>query len=210
MKISSSLFLGAIAATFFAINTARAGIFDDAIAAYDRGDFQTAFQKFMPAAESGNSDAQMNIGAMYANGEGVEQNFAEAAKWYRLSAEQGNASAQNRLGSMYDDGVGVAPDIEEAARWYRRSADQGNIGAQINLGAMCAKGAGVPKDYVLAYMWLSVAASRMPTDANEMRVFVVRLRDQIAGRMAPFQINEARQLARQWKPKVERQAAQAN
>src|SRR3974390_2434595 len=117
MKITSSLLLGAITATVFTLNVARAGTFDDAIAAYDRGDFQSAFQKFMPAAESGNPDAQANVGAMYANGEGVEQNLAEAAKWYRLSAEQGNASAQNRLGSMYDDGVGVTQDFEEAAQW---------------------------------------------------------------------------------------------
>lgn len=207
MKISS-LSVGAIITAFFVVGAANAGPVDDAVAAYERGDYQTAFQKFMPAAEGGNADAQVNVGAMYANGEGVEQNFAEALKWYRLSAEQGNAAAQNRLGSMYDDGVGIAQNFEEAAKWYRRSADQGNVGAQINLGAMCAKGVGVPKDYVLAYMWLSIAVSRIPPDANDMRVFVARLRDQIVLRMAPFQIDEARQLARRWKPRIERQAAQ--
>ena len=204
---TSSLILGAIVAVLFAIDAANAGPFDEAVAAYESGDYQTAFQKFMPAAEGGNADAQVNIGGMYANGEGVAQNFDEALKWYRLAAEQGNAAAQNRLGSMYDDGVGVAQNYEEAAKWYRRSAEQGNIGAQINLGVMCAKGVGVPKDFVSAYMWLSVAASRIPPDANDMRVFVARLRDQIATRMAPFQIDEARQLTRQWKPKAERQAA---
>jgi TPR repeat protein len=205
---TSSLILGATVAAFLAIHSANAGPFEEAVAAYESGDYQTAFQKFMPAAESGNADAQVNVGAMYANGEGVAQNFDEALKWYRLAAEQGNAAAQNRLGSMYDDGVGVAQNYEEAAKWYRRSAEQGNIGAQINLGVMYAKGVGVPKDYVLAYMWLSIAASRVLPDANDMRVFVARLRDQIAVRMAPFQIDEARQLTRQWKPKIERQAAQ--
>jgi TPR repeat protein len=28
---------------------------------------------------------------MYANGEGVPQDYAEAVKWYRKAAEQGNA-----------------------------------------------------------------------------------------------------------------------
>jgi uncharacterized protein len=209
MKTLTVILATAVAA-FLAIGAANAGPFEEAVTAYQRGDFHAAFQKFMPAAEGGNVDAQVNVGAMYANGEGVEQNFDEALKWYRLAAEQGNATAQNRLGAMYDDGVGVAQDFEEAAKWYRRSAEQGNVGAQINLGAMHAKGIGVTRDYVLAHMWLSVAASRIPADANDMRVFVTRLRNQIATRMAPFQIDEARQLARQWKPKIERQAAQVH
>ncbi len=32
------------------------------------------------------------------NGEGVPQDYAEAAKWYRLAAEQGYATAQTILG----------------------------------------------------------------------------------------------------------------
>jgi TPR repeat protein len=31
---------------------------------------------------------------MYDDGTGVEQNYFEAVKWYRLAADQGNASAQ--------------------------------------------------------------------------------------------------------------------
>ena len=34
-------------------------------------------------------------------GEGVEQDYAEAVKWYRLAAEQGNADAQYNLGYAY-------------------------------------------------------------------------------------------------------------
>ena len=42
-------------------------------------------------AEQGNAAAQYNLGVMYDNGEGVPQDYAEAAKWYRLAAEQGEA-----------------------------------------------------------------------------------------------------------------------
>ena len=41
---------------------------------------------------------------MYANGRGVEQDDAEAVKWYRLAAEQGGAAAQFNLGWMYANG----------------------------------------------------------------------------------------------------------
>ena len=37
--------------------------------------------------------AQDNLGGMYANGTGVPQDDAEAAKWYKLAAEQGYATA---------------------------------------------------------------------------------------------------------------------
>ena len=56
---------------------------------------------------------------MYANGEGVLKDAAEAVRWSRLAAEQGLASAQYNLGVMYDNGEGVLKDNAEAARWYR-------------------------------------------------------------------------------------------
>jgi TPR repeat protein len=45
---------------------------------------------------------------MYAEGQGVPQDHAEAARWYRKAADQGNALAQFGLGLMYDQGHGVA------------------------------------------------------------------------------------------------------
>ena len=67
---------------------------------------------------------------MYENGDGTAQDYAEAAKWYRMAAEQGNAFGQVNLGDMYEYGKGVARDFAEAARWYRLSAEQGNEDAK--------------------------------------------------------------------------------
>ena len=47
-------------------------------------------------------------------GKGVEQDYAEAVKWYRLAAEQGTADAQNNLGYAYYYGNGVEQDYAEA------------------------------------------------------------------------------------------------
>src|SRR3954454_1319801 len=58
-------------------------------------------------------------------GQGVTQNYAEAARWFRKAAEQGNADAQNHLGVLYDHGKGVTQDHAEAARWFRKAAEQG-------------------------------------------------------------------------------------
>ena len=89
--------------------------------------------------------AQFNLGIMYANGEGVLKDDAEAVKWYRLAAEQGHANAQYNLGVMYDNGIGVLKDDAEAVKWYRLAAEQGYANAQHNLGAMYADGRGVPQ-----------------------------------------------------------------
>ena len=66
------------------------------------------------AADQGNADAQNNLGAMYDNGQGVPQNYAEAVKWFRLAADQGHAIAQNNLGLMYAKGQGVPQNYAEA------------------------------------------------------------------------------------------------
>jgi TPR repeat protein len=39
-------------------------------------------------AEQGDVKAQLNLGTMYGNGQGVPKDHAEAAKWYRKAAEQ--------------------------------------------------------------------------------------------------------------------------
>ena len=76
---------------------------------------------------------------MYAEGQGVPQDYAEAVKWFRLAADQGNATAQYNLGLMYDKGQGVPQNYAEAVKWYRLAADQGNAVAQFNLGVMYDK-----------------------------------------------------------------------
>ena len=84
--------------------------FDEGVAAYNRGDYATAVEEWLPIAEQGNADAQYNLGIMYDNGYGVPQDYAEAVRWYRLAAEQGYAKAQFVLGVMYDNGRGVPQD----------------------------------------------------------------------------------------------------
>ena len=69
-------------------------------------------------AEAGDAEAQYDLGVMYASGEGVPQDYAEAVRWYRLAAEQGDAGAQSFLGAMYHDCIGVPQDYAEAVRWY--------------------------------------------------------------------------------------------
>ena len=73
-------------------------------------------------ADQGNAQAQFNLGFMYQRGHGVPQDYAQAAKWFRLAADQANAWAQGMLGIMYQAGDGVPQDYVEAHKWFNLSA----------------------------------------------------------------------------------------
>lgn len=139
---------------------AAAGPLDDALAAYNRGDYAAALRLVRPLAEQGDPQAQASLGEMYDSGQGVPQDYSQALKWSRLAAAQGEAVAQNNLGSMYINGHGVPRDDVAAAKWYRKGADQGLAESQFNLGAMYYNGQGVPKDYVMAVMWYRKSADQ--------------------------------------------------
>ncbi len=128
--------------------------------AYEKQHYVTALRELRPLAEAGNKTAQMLLGLMYTNGEGVPKNRIEAIKWYRLAADQGDVSMQFLLGSMYANGLGAPKSDVEAARWYRLAADQGNAMAQFKLGVMYSKGEGVAKSDVEAVKWFRRAADQ--------------------------------------------------
>ncbi len=77
-------------------------------------------------AEAGNAKAQGQLGSMYAKGEDVPKDLAEAAKWFRRAAEQGLAEAQAVLGLIYATGAGVPQDEVEALAWFNLAARAGD------------------------------------------------------------------------------------
>jgi hypothetical protein len=54
-------------------------------------------------------------------------------------------------------------------------------------------------------MWFTVALSRLPESETEKRNQAANGRDAVAYSMAPEQIAEAQRLAREWRPRKERQ-----
>ena len=112
------------------------------------------------AAEQGNSDAQFNLGLIYANGRGVPKDDAEVVKWYRLAAEQGHADAQNSLGVAYANGAGVLKDEAEAIKWFRLASSNGNDFARLNLADRYANAEHilVPHSKVVAYALFNLAS----------------------------------------------------
>jgi len=87
--------------------------------AYDRADYKSALKVWMAAAETGDPDAQTNVGEIFERGLGGEPNYEAALIWYRKAAAQGNTRAQFALGTLHEQGLGVEKDQREALNWYR-------------------------------------------------------------------------------------------
>ena len=110
--------------------------------------------------KKGYAPAQHNLATMYAIGNGVEQNFPEALKWFQKAAEQGVAESQFSLGLAYLKGDSVSQNFEEAAKWYRMTAEQGFARAQNGLAEMYNEGKGVSFNPEMAWRLTFAAAQQ--------------------------------------------------
>ncbi len=68
-------------------------------------------------AEQGDPAEQFAMGVHYAMGDGVPQDYTEAARWFSLAADQGHVEAQGTLGAYYWAGRGVPQDLTKAYFW---------------------------------------------------------------------------------------------
>jgi localization factor PodJL len=181
------------------------------------------------AAAHGDPSAEFEVGARFAEGKGMQQNFKDAAKWYQLSADRGFAQAQYRLGTFYERGFGVKADRARAAAWYQRAAEQGNIKAMHNLAVLSANQTDESPDYTTAARWFEEAAKRGLGDSqfnlavlyenglgvkrDMKKAFMwlalaardgdkdaLRRRDILRGKLTAEEIGAAEQLVANWKP----------
>ena len=88
--------LAAIILAGLAVAPAQAD-FPAAIAAYDGGDYATAFSESMVDAARGDGDAQYLVGFLYFRGEGVAVDLVRAYLWFSLAADQGDRFAMDEL-----------------------------------------------------------------------------------------------------------------
>jgi uncharacterized protein len=186
-------------------------------------DYKEAFKWYHRSAVQGDFKGQLYLGKMYERGQGTPQDYKEAARLFRISAEQKYDKAQFKMGSIFEEGVVVSQNLKEAVKWYVLSAEQGfapakiklyelakknlpqaveflrydaDIGiteAQRTLGEIYSQGLMLPANYSEAHMWFSIAILR----GNKN---VITDRNELEKKMSPSQIEEAQELARNWRP----------
>lgn len=112
------------------------------------------------AAACGIAAAQVRLGRMLLNGEGLPENRRAAYKNFQKAAAQGDVEAHNMLGRCHEHGWGTRVSYFTAALHYRIAAEAGLDWAQYNLGHMLLSGVGVLQNREAAFSWYSRAAAQ--------------------------------------------------
>ncbi len=87
------LHLSTRVAHFLGVTLPEETDFHVGVEAWGRGDYDRAVQEFLPLAEQGHVQAQVNLGIIYSQGRGVPKDFVQAYRWYTLAADQGDGLA---------------------------------------------------------------------------------------------------------------------
>ena len=136
----------------------------EALRAYERGDFFRARDIWQKLAESGDGQAMNNLGVLYDQGKGLEEDPGRAGYWVERSARAGPPAGISNYGRMLESGRGIAENPQEAARWFDRAAREGQPEAQYNLGFLYEQGRGVRQDDRTAAIWYGRAAAQQQVE----------------------------------------------
>jgi uncharacterized protein len=133
------------------------------IDAWQRADYSSAVTIWRPLAESGDADAQFNLGQAYRLGRGVTINLGAAKTWFERAASSGHLDAQTTLGLLlFQNG-----DQQQGLKWLRRAAEQGEPRALLVYGTALYNGDAVTQDRLLGYAFVSRAAAQGLGPAKE-------------------------------------------
>ena len=108
----------------------------DPVDLFHSGKYERAFTIFSDLAKEGDLQACNYLGTHYYLGVGVERDFVEAVRWFRVAALAEDPQGQRNLGVMYLRGLGVKKDFHQAYGWLYFAHEGGNVGAKEYLKLM--------------------------------------------------------------------------
>lgn len=103
------------------------------------------------AISVGNIYAMNDLGALYYDGRGCEQDFSKAIYYYEMAAKLGNRQAQENLGYCYYYGRSVDVDYEKAFHYFALGAFDGHLISLYKIGDMYQNGFYVEKNPAQAF-----------------------------------------------------------
>jgi len=95
-------------------------------AAEEAKDYTTVIALWQTRADGGDTDAILEIAALYETGPQTIQDLSLAVNFYAQAVELGDTTAMVHLGELYERGQGISRDVENAAALYSQAADLGN------------------------------------------------------------------------------------
>lgn len=111
----------------------------DALRNVSTGTAAGDLQSLMTLAQQGDPAAQFAVGARYATGQDVKQDYAEAIRWFTQAAEQGHIVSQATLGAYYWAGRGVPPDLEKAYYWSILAQNAGDQASKYRVAVLTSR-----------------------------------------------------------------------
>ena len=120
-KLLTTIFLSTVFLTNISIAESYSDSLKPGIKEYFEFKFTEAIEILAPMAANGDDEAQMYLGLMFRDGQGVEIDNFKAFNFFKQSAEQGNAWSQKHLAWMYIDGKGALKDYKEAKYWFQKA-----------------------------------------------------------------------------------------
>jgi uncharacterized protein len=143
---------------------------EQAVAVYERGEYEKAYPLLARLGRNGNVDAQYLLSKMYAEGKGVKADDAKSLANMRRAAsidfgrepgKFGNADAQYELAQRYATGNGVKKDPPNAVKYLTRASQSAHRKALAELPGYFAGDKGVKKNPGRGYLWAGIAANTL-------------------------------------------------
>lgn len=133
---------------------------DKAEALAKSGDKVGAVDLWKNAADSGDSAACYKLGNAYLMGDGVKQDYDQAAVWYERSVAKGNIKAQCALAGLLWAGQGTQQNRLRAVKLWQQCALLGMRDAALRLAQAYQEGFEGKPDGENCFHWAKVAAEK--------------------------------------------------
>lgn len=114
---------------------------------YSLGKSEEAYKYCCHYNSIGCGRSYSTLGAMYYNGQGVEQNYEKALEWFEKGAALGDGMCFHNLGIMYQYGCGVQQNYQRAINYYLQGGDTNSGICFARLGNLYESGEGVQQNY---------------------------------------------------------------
>lgn len=134
--------------------------------------FSQNFLKLLKVAQSGDKQAQYQVGSIYETGsaeDNVPGDLKKAREWYEKAASSGHTAARNSIAVMYYHGMaGLSVDVKKAVSLFEKSAAESDPVGTFMLGSIYYKGApGVTQDVKKGAELIRAAADKGNPQAQD-------------------------------------------
>ncbi len=186
MKLKSFLFIGIFSlitlCTSYAQEKGQVELKNGNLA-FSKELWSEAFIWFEKAASKGNAEAMYHLAYMFENGQGRDQDYAQAINWYKKAIgiiyqnndlyEEAKNCYQIAAQKGIADGMGLLgflnltkQNYSDAILWFKKAADKGNKEAMYQIGLLYQEGFGLNADEEEAKKWFRKAADKGHEEAK--------------------------------------------